>query len=452
MKTWIFALLVVNLSVANAASPDAWPRWRGPFNTGVAIGDAPVEFSPTSKNMAWKIKLPGKGNSSPVLWGDRIYLTTAVPVSKPAATPEPSPAPPPPDAGGPRRRGPGGPGGPGGGAASGVEHKFMLLCLSRKDGHVIWERVARTAVPHEGYHFRYGSFASNNPVTDGKRVYAFFGSRGIFTYDMDGKLLWQKDFDPMRMRLGFGEGSAAVVEGDKLILNFDQEQNSHILVLDSATGKQLWRADRAEDSNWAAPLVVDYKGKKQVVTSAHLKVRSYDLETGKLMWECAGLGANVIPAPVTAGDFVYVMSGYRDPNLMAIRLDRTGDLTGTDAIIWQNKRGNSYTPSPVLADGKLYFVSDNGMLSCFDAKTGTAHYQQRLPKPYNLKSSLVAANGKLYVSTEEGDILVVKMGESFEVLAVNSFPDQSFIATPAVADGEMYLRSEDTLYCVRSAK
>ena len=341
-------------------------------------------------------------------------------------------------------------GGPGGGSGAGVEHKFVVMCLSRKDGHVIWERTTRSASPHEGYHFRYGSFASNNPVTDGKRVYAFFGSRGVFVYDLDGKPLWQKEFEPMRMRLGFGEGTAAVVDGDKLILNFDQEQNSHLMVLDAGTGKQLWRAAREEESAWSAPLVIEYKGKRQLITSATKRVRSYDLETGKVIWECGGLGPNVIPAPVTADGVVYVMSGFRDPNLMAIRLDKTGDLTGTDAVLWQNKRGNSYTPSPVLHEGKLYFVSDNGVLSCLNVKTGEAHYQTRLPKPYNFKASPVAADGRLYLSTEEGDVLVIKMGEKFEVLATNTMADQSFISTPAIADGEIYLRSQDTLFCVRA--
>ena len=427
MRTFFFACVL--LIPAHATEPDGWPRWRGPADNGVARGDAPVEFSDT-RNVAWKVKVPGRGFSSPVLWGDRIFLTTAVPLAEAAP---------------PQKQGRG----PGGGAGAGVEHKFVVMCLSRKDGHVIWERTARSATPHEGYHFRYGSFASNNPVTDGKRVYAFFGSRGMFVYDLDGKPLWQKDFEPMRMRLAFGEGTAAVVHGDKLILNFDQEQNSHLLVLDAASGKQLWTAPREEDSNWSAPLVVEYKGKKQLITAASKRVRSYDLETGKVIWECAGLGPNVIPAPVVQGDVVYVMSGFRDPNLMAIRLDRTGDLTGTDAILWQNKRGNSYTPSPVLFEGKLYFVSDNGMLSCLNAKTGEVFYQTRLPKAYNLKASLVAANGHLYVSTEEGDVLVVKMGEKFEVLATNSFADQSFIATPAIADGEIYLRSQDMFYCIR---
>src|SRR5262249_51680023 len=189
----------------------------------------------------------------------------------------------------------------------------------------------------------------------------------IYAYDLNGNLKWKKDLPPMKMRLQFGEGTAPVLDERALILNFDQEQGSYILALDKTNGKELWRADREEMSAWAPPLVVEHAGKKQVVVAATDKVRSYELETGKLVWECAGLGANVIPAPVVQGDVVYVMSGFRNPNLMAIKLEgASGDLTGSKNILWTNQRGNSYTPSPVLADNKLYFVSDNGMVTCLD--------------------------------------------------------------------------------------
>jgi len=187
-----------------------------------------------------------------------------------------------------------------------------------------------------------------------------------------------------------------------------------------------------------------------VVVSASAKVCSYDLETGKQIWEASGLGQNTIPAPVVSDGIVIAMSGFRNPNLMAIRLGRDGNLTGTDAIVWQNQRGNSYSASPVIHDGKLYVLTDSGMLSCYEAKTGKAYYQQvRLPKPYNFKASPVGANGKLYLASEEGDVIVVRMGEKFEVLATNTLKDQTFIATPAIIGGDIYLRSQNTLFCVR---
>ena len=427
-----FAALL--LIFALFAADDDWSRWRGPNDDGMARGDAPLEWSDT-KNIAWRVSIPGRGHSSPVIWSDRIFLTTAVPVGDAAA----------PLAAQPQRQGRG----PGGGTGAGREHKFVVLCLNRHTGKLLWERIAKVATPHEGYHHQYGSFASNTSVIDGKHLYAFFGSRGLYCYDLNGKLVWEKQFPPMRMRLGFGEGVAAVLEGDTLYLKFDQEEGSYMLALDKRTGKELWRVPRDEVSSWSPPLVVTHNGRKQVVVSATNKVRSYDPATGKVIWECAGLGTNVIPAPVSAGGIVYVMSGHRDPNLLAIRLGREGDLTGTDAIAWTNNRGNSYTASPVLHDNKLYFVTDSGMLSCLNASTGEVYYRQRLPRPYNFKASPVGANGKLYLATEEGDVVVVRMGEKYEVLATNTLTDQVFIATPAIAGGSLYLRSQEALYCIR---
>lgn len=419
------------------AADNDWFRWRGVNENGMARGDAPLEWSDTS-NVAWKVAIPGRGNSSPVVWGDKIFLTTAVPTE---AAPPPAAEPPAP---GQKQRG------PGGGAGAGREYKFTVMCLDRKTGKILWEKVANVAKPHEGYHAKYGSFASNSPVTDGKNVYALFGSRGLYAYDLNGKLVWEKQFEAMKIKLQFGEGAAPALEGGVLYLKFDQEQGSFLLAVDAKTGKELWRAPRDEETSWSQPLVLTHEGRKQVVVSASKKTRSYDAATGKVLWEVAGLGTNVIPVPVTTGDMVYVMSGHRSPNLLAVRLGREGDLTGTDAVVWTNDRGNSYTPSPVLHEDKLYFITDNGMLTCLNARTGEAYYrQQRLPKPYNFKASPVGANGKLYLATEDGDVVVVKMGEKYEVLATNTLADQMFVATPAIAGGNLYLRSQDALFCIR---
>jgi outer membrane protein assembly factor BamB len=254
----------------------------------------------------------------------------------------------------------------------------------------------------------------------------------------------------MKMVMAFGEGAPTVIDDKAVYLKFDHQAGSYLVALDKLTGKEIWRADRDESSSWAQPMLIEHQGKRQLVVAATNKVRSYDPATGKVIWECAGLGANVIPSPVTQNGIVYVMSGYRNPNMLAIRLGRQGDLTGTDAIVWTNNRGNSYTPSPVLYEGKLYFVTDNGTLSCLDAMTGKPYYQQeRLPKPYSIKASPVGANGKLYISTEDGDVVVVKMGEKYEVLGTNSIAGQMFIASPAIVGGSMYLRGTGTLYAIR---
>ena len=455
MRLYLFLLAPVLIA---ATDPAAWPKWRGPNETGLAQGSAPTEWT-DSKNVAWKANIPGRGHSSPVIWGDHIFLTTAVPVGDmPSAQNQNNPAPrpaggPPPGGPPPGGRPPGGGrpggGGAGGGFASGVEHKFIVMALDRKTGKTVWEKTLLTATPHEGYHFRYGSFASNSPVTDGKHIFASFGSRGIYALDMKGNLVWQKNFGKMRMRLAFGEGVPTVLDGDRLLLNFDQEEGSFFTVLDKNTGKEIWKVEREEASSWAPPTVTTVGGRKQIIVAATNKVRAYDYESGKIIWQCGGLGTNVIPAPVIHNNTVIVMSGHRDPNRMAIKLGRDGDLTGTDAVVWQNTKGNSYTPSPVLHNGRLYFVTDNGILSAINATTGEQLYQERLPGTYALKASLVGANGNLYASTEQGDVLVIKMSDKFELVSNNKMGDEFFIATPAIADGQIYIRGRNTLYCIK---
>lgn len=432
-----------------------WPQWRGPFFNGMARGDAPTAWSDTS-NIKWKADIPGRGHSTPIIWGDKIFLTTATPTGKPAV---PAAAPAPVASAPTGNQPPGQPSSPGGAqpqrgrrpdAAPQVEHRFDVLCLDRKTGKLLWQKTARIAVPHEGYHRAYGSFASNSPVTDGKYVYVSFGSRGVYCYDFNGKLIWEKDLGvQMRMRNAFGEGTAPLLIGDRLILVFDQESDSFIVSLDKRTGKELWRAARDERSSWSTPHWVEHEGRKQVVVTGGTKVRSYEPESGKVLWESAGLGANTIPVPVDQNGVVFVMSGFRDPRLMAIKLGKDGDLTGSDSILWSHTRGTSYTASPVLHDNKLYVLTDNGMISVFNATTGEPHYAQvRLPKAANLKASPVGANGKLYVATEDGDVVVIKMGEKFEVLATNTLPDQVFIATPVIAGGELFLRGQNHLFCI----
>ena len=409
-----------------------WPQWRGPYHNGMARGDAPTDLS--AKSIRWKTPIPGRGHSTPVVWGDRIFLTTAIPVG---TAPQPE-------------AGRAGRGGAGGGAGAGIEHKLVVYSFDRKTGRVVWERAAKTITPVEGYHRTYGSFASNSPVTDGNHIYASFGSYGVYCYDFSGKLIWERDLGVrMRVKNQFGEGTAPVLHGDRLILNFDHDGESFVVALDKRNGKELWRTMRDETSAWSTPLVVEYKGKRQTVISASTKVRSYDFENGRLIWECAGLGTNVIPAPVFQNETVYVMSGHREPKLMAIRVDRSGDLSGTDAVAWSQTRGLSYTASPVLHEDRFYALTDTGMLSCFNAKTGEPYYQQtRLPQTDSFKASPIGANGKLYLASESGVVTVVKMGDKFEVIASSTFEDQMFVASPVIAEGDLFLRSQNQLFCI----
>jgi outer membrane protein assembly factor BamB len=435
MKTFIaFAYCLVLFAgwpAVLSENTDHWPQWRGPFLTGVARGPAPTIWN-DKQNIKWKVPIAGRGYSTPIIWGDKIFLTTAVPTGK-ANKDGLAPAP-----------------NPNGGFGAGEENKFILLCLDRLTGKTLWERTAKIATPHEGYHRMYGSFASASPATDGKYVYAWFGSRGTYCYDFDGKLIWQKDLGvKLTMRNQFGEGGAPGLHGDWLILTHDQEANSFVVALDKRTGKEVWRASRDEISTWATPLFAEVKGRTQVITNGTKKVRSYDLLNGKLIWECAGLGLNAIPAPALHHDLVLAMTGHRDPKLMAIKLGREGDLTGSDAVAWSHTRGLSYTPSPVLHDGKFYALTDSGMLSCFNATTGVPYYhQRRLPTPDNYKASPTAADGKLYLASESGAVTIVKLGEQFEVIGSNQLEDQFFIASPVIVAGELYLRSQTQLFCI----
>jgi outer membrane protein assembly factor BamB len=492
----ITCVSLIMLAFAKAAdSPDAWPRWRGPNETGVARGDAPLQWS-DHEHIAWKADVPGRGESSPVIWGDKIFITTAVPAvpipeTSDSSMPGAQAAPPQTPAGnspqgqlggaplGARSGDPQGQGGlpPGGsegqrgpaggpqrGASSGspfsssaqlVEHKFMVIAYDRNTGKKLWEQVAKVATPHEGYHSQLGSFASGSPVVDAKYVIVSFGSRGIYCYTHDGKLVWQKDLGvKMTIRMSFGEGASPALDGDTVVLSYDYEGDSFIVALNKNTGRELWRTARpqgnAMGTAWSSPVITTVNGKKQVIVAATKFVAGYDLETGKMIWQVTGLGANVIPMPIISDAILWVMSGYQNPNGMAIKLGGQGDLTGTNAIIWQNSKGNSYVPSPVLYEGKLYILADAGMLSCFDFKTGKAFYTQtRLPKTYDFKASLVAANGKLYASSQDGDVVVIRAGEKFEVLATNTLANQKFVASPAIADGVMYLRGQSTLFCIK---
>ena len=326
----------------------------------------------------------------------------------------------------------------------------FVMAIDKNSGKVLWEQTAAEQTPHEGYHQQYGSFASNSPVTDGETLYVNFGSRGVYAYDLPGNLKWKKDLGKLEMRLGFGEGIAPLLHGNYLVIQNDHEGQSYIVVLDKRNGKELWRAEREERSSWPQPIVVQYGGREQLVTSS-TRVRAYDLATGDLVWEAGGLGGNAIPAVVNVdNEMVIAMTGWRDANALAIKLGGKGDLTDNpDYIKWTNQKGNSYTASPVLHDGILYFVTDRGMVSAVDARTGEKFYhQQRLPESYTFKASPVAASGKLYLASEEGDVIVLKLGKTYEVLTTNKMGDEMFVSSPVIVGGDLFLRSQDELFCI----
>lgn len=428
-------LAVIFMSSSNAPSDyeKNWPQWRGPHANGVSQhANPPLEWSET-QNVRWKIEIPGKGLSSPIVWGDRIFITSAIPAEKsetPAAL----------ETGGGRRRGTIAPEG---------RLKFVLLALGRQDGKVLWERTAVEAVPHEGTH-NDGSWASNSAITDGEHVIAHFGSRGIFCYDLQGKLIWQKDLGDMSTRNGFGEGSSPALHGNTLVINWDHEGQSFIVALDKRSGKELWRTNRDEITSWSTPLVVTHEARPQVIVSATNRVRAYDVSNGVLLWECGGMTTNAIPSPVTANGVVYATSGFRGSALLAIRLaEAKGDITGSPAVLWKYEQDTPYVPSPLLYGDKIYFLKVNsGILSCFNARTGEEHYsRQRLEGVANIYASPVGAAGRVYLTSRDGMTLVIKHGPAFEVLASNKLDDE-VDASLAVVDGEIFVRGRKFLYCI----
>ncbi len=445
------SILAIALFPPLAAATDNWPQWRGPEVNGTAPGsEPPVEWSET-KNVKWKVKLPGSGTSTPIVWGERIFVTTAVPTGEKSAAAPAEATPPPPAPGQGERRGRRfGPGGGGGGAPT-EKHRFVLLCLDRATGKVLWEKAAREEVPHEGHHQDHG-FASSSPVTDGQWVWAFFGSRGLHAYDFEGNLKWSKDLGRMRTRNAFGEGASPLLVGDTLVVNWDHEGDDFTAAFDKKDGRELWRQKRDEPTSWSTPLAVTHEGKTQVVVSATNRVRSYDLATGKLLWESGGMTTNVIPSPITANGMVYAISGFRGNALHAIKLGGSGDLTDSSSIAWKYDKKTPYVPSPLLSGDRLYFYSQNtAILSCLNAKTGAVLMDaERIEGMSGVYASPVAASGHVFLLGRNGEGVVIKDADKLEIVSTNKL-DEKFDASPAIAGNELFLRGHQWLYCVAAA-
>ena len=330
-----------------------------------------------------------------------------------------------------------------------VPCKFVVVCLDRKTGAVIWQRTAREEVPHEGHHKTDGGYACYSPVTDGRNVYAYFGSRGLYCYDFDGNRKWERELGKMKIVMTFGEGGSPALCADKIIINRDHEGESTILAINKFTGETIWEIKRDETTSWSTPLVIEHAGRSQVVVSATKRVRSYDCDTGKVIWECGGQTRNCIPSPVSGFGMVFATSGFRGSALQAITLGRSGDLTGSDAVKWSVNRSTPYVPSPLLYDDKLYVIAgNNAILSCFQADTGAVNFpQKRLEGLAGIYASPVGAAKRVYLVGRDGKAMVIKQAKDLEVLATNSL-DEHFDASPAIADNELFLRGKKYLYCI----
>jgi outer membrane protein assembly factor BamB len=401
----------------SAARAEHWAHWRGPTGNGAAAADAQpaTEFSGT-KNVAWKVELLGRGSGSPVVWRDRVFAVSAVP------------------------------------SADGTPKKlaFKTFCFARKDGRLLWEATAVEAVPHEGTHSTNG-YASASPCTDGERVYSHFGSRGLYCYTLEGKLVWKRDdFGPMRTRNSFGEGSSPTLADSLILVPWDHEGPSFLYALDKLTGKTVWKTAREEPTCWATPLVVNAGGTRQVVMNGQNFARSYDLESGAELWKCDGQTERPAASAVADGGLIFVMSGFRGSFLGAFRPDGRGDLRGTGNVAWTLDRDTPDIASPLISQGRLYFYKGkSGVLTCLDVRTGKPFYQaQRIPGVNSTYASPVAAGGHVYLTDRNGTITVIKDAPTLEVVATNAV-GEPIDATPAPEGRDLFLRSERSLICVR---
>lgn len=435
--------LAIALCFAGAAQAQNWPQFRGPGATGVADGKPTAATWNVEKgeNILWKAPIPGLSVSSPIVWGDRVVVVTAI-SSDPSAK---------------FRHGLYGDVEP----SSDVSiHSWRVLALDKRTGKTVWERIAHTGVPKTKRHPK-SSQASSTPATDGKYVVALFGSEGLYTYDWNGKLLWKKDlgmlnagwfYDP---DYEWGTGSSPIIWKNLVIVQCDIQQNSFIAAFDIKTGKQVWRTERDEIPSWPTPTVIESKGKAELVTHATKFIRGYDPQTGKELWRLGPNSEVTTPTPFLAHDLIFVTNGYRGIQpIYAIRPGAQGDIslkgevTSSDSIAWSTKRGGPYMPTPVVYGDYLYVCLNNGVLSVYKATTGERVYQERLGGTGGaFTASAIAADGKVYFPSEDGDVFVVKAGPKYELLAKNPM-GEVVMGTPAISDGVVFVRGMKHLYAI----
>jgi outer membrane protein assembly factor BamB len=404
----------------------------------VAEGTTVPDRWSATENVAWKTKIPGRGWSSPVVWGNRVFLTTVI---NQGASEEPRKGlyfggnrPTPPEA----------------------VHQWKVFCLDLETGRVCWERQVHEGKPATAIHLK-NSFASETPVADGERVYVCFGSVGIFCFDFEGEEIWRHRLEPRQTRLGWGTAASPVLHGDRLYYVCDNDEQSYLLALEGRTGREVWRTPREEKSNWATPFVWEHASRTEIVTPGTGAIRSYNL-AGEPIWSLRGMSSITIATPYAADGLLYVSSGYvadKLKPLYAIKPGASGDITppedetSGEFLAWSNRSIGPYNPSSLVHEGRLYVLYDRGLLSCFDARTGAAHFErQRLPNGLAFTASPWAANGKIYCLNESGVCFVVRAGDQFELLHTNELDGGMCMATPALSGDRLLIRTDTHLYSI----
>lgn len=381
-----------------------WPRWRGPAQGVAADGDYPDRWSPT-ENVLWKVQVPGQGNSSPIIWQDRLFLT----------------------------------------AHENQGKTRLVLCFDRQSGKLLW----RCPAPQHLVEKAQGKngWASGTPCTDGARVYAYFGTGGLFCCDMDGKQVWHVPYP--KMDALHGMACSPLLLKDKVIIFQEHNPGGFIAAYDKLTGKELWKTPRKETVSWGSPIAVSVSGKEQIIVSSSMRVYGYDPDTGNEIWTCAGNLFEVIPTPVAGHDLLFCCSGRSGPTLAIRPEGARGDITKTN-IAWKTIKGSPFVPSPLLYGAHLYTINDMlSVVSCFDARTGKQHWQERCGQPVKegFSASPIGVNGKVFVTNDEGETYVLQNSDEFKLLHVNRLGEKT-LASPALVDGRWHIRTQKHLWCL----
>jgi outer membrane protein assembly factor BamB len=444
---WIFyiamqALLVTSLS-ASAAQKDNWPSFRGDHATGRAEGQhLPDRWEgQKSLNVKWKTRVPGLAHSSPIVWGDRVFVTTAISARGNDSFRH-------------------GLYGDGDASDDRSVHQWKVYAIDKNSGKVLWERIAYEGVPREKRHVK-ASYANSTPVTDGRYVIAFFGSQGLYAFDMSGRLVWKKDLGALNAgaydipSYEWGTASSPIIYKDLVIVQCDTQNDDFLLAADIKTGKTVWQAAREEFPSWGTPTIYPGKNGAELITNASNFIRGYNPNTGKELWRLGGSSKITAPTPVFSDDLIVVASGRRpEAPIFVIRAGASGDITldkgqsSSKQIAWSKQARGSYMPTPLIYGDYLYVLANQGLLDCYDLKTGEEIYRQRIPhQGGGFSASPVAADGKIYLSGEDGDIFVIRAGPKFEVLATNPM-GELLMATPAISSGMMFVRTQHHLFAI----
>ncbi len=432
----VLLCLLSSMEAKPAKNNTNWTQWRGPNGQGVSSETGlPTEWSAT-RNVKWKTPLAGRGHSSPIIWGDRIFLTTSI-----EGEVIPGTQPPKHFIGGEQYVHPDSVG-------ASRHHTLKVLCLDRRNGKLLWERAAYTGRVYDDRH-RKATYADGTPATDGRYVYAWFGSEGLYCYDHNGKLVWRKSLGNLATQ-GMGTGTSPVLYENLVILQCDEDEGkqSFIAALDKRTGKEVWRTPRRIEVSWTTPVIARTPTRDELVASGNQFVIAYDPATGKELWRCQGTQSWTVPTPLVGHGIVVVSAAHPVKRAVAIRLGGSGDVTGTPQVVWQRDKGTGYTPSSILYGDYVYLMTDRGLLTCVDVKTGEVKYEgARVPKPATFSASPVAFEDKLLLTSEDGDTFLLKAGPQHEVLQTNSL-DEPIYSSPAIAGGNIFIRSTKHLYCI----